>query len=212
MIVYKFNNRFANLQREKPMKKSHFILMLSMTLLFSGCGGGGGSDTDNTTTLNKDRTSQQYEGSIALWDYLVPASDTTNSYIKTTATQSQTYQTRYLTESDSVTEISELSQNEKTVYTNNGNEILITFYTDNVSNGSVELKAKVDIGDIVTVKKSDCRLTQHLNSFVYNNQTFTDVIEIKCGDAPGYYQKGVGEVVQERVLSTQSIETKVLTK
>ena len=186
-------------------------MMLLLTLLLTACGGGGGTTSGSQQTAQTRET--PYSGSIALWDYLVPAADTTSSYIKTTGDEVQKYQTRYLRQNNSVTEVSDLSKNEKTVYSNEGNKIVVTFYTDGVQNGTVEMKGKVDIGNIVTVKTSDCRLAQHLESFKYNGQLFEDVIEIKCGENPGYYQKGVGEIMQKHPLGTTgTVTTKVLAK
>ena len=192
------------------MKKTCFLLSISLTFLLIGCGSSG--ENSSTKKNGIDRNSQQYEGDIVLWNYIVPSNDATNRYIKTNGTQSQQYQIYFAKENNRVTEISELSQNEKTVYTNNGNTIDITFYTDNAKNGSVTLKSKVNINDIVTVKKSDCRLKRHFDQFSYEDKIFADVIEIQCGNTPGYYQKGVGEIMQQKILSTKSIETKILTQ
>jgi hypothetical protein len=192
------------------MKRYSAILTtVTIALLFTACGGGGGGEK-TTTNGAQERI---YSGSIDLWQYMVPNADRTNSYIKTTGSNSQQYQTRYVVKENSVTEESELSSNEKTVYTNKGNTILVTFFTDGAQNGSVELKAKVDIGNIVTVKKSDCRLTRQLAEYSYNGQNFKDVIEIVCGKDPGYYQRGVGEILQKKTLTTNGqVETKILTK
>lgn len=185
-------------------------MLLLLTLLLTACGGGGTTSASGETAQTRESV---YHGSITLWDYLVPAADSTNSYIKTTGDEVQKYQTRYLRQNNSVTEVSDLSKNEKTVYTNEGNKIVVTFYTDGAQNGTVEMKGKVDIGDIVTVKNSDCRLAQHLDSFKYDGQLFDDVIEIKCGENPGYYQKGVGEIMQKQPLGTNgTVATKVLAK
>ncbi len=185
------------------------LIIGSMTaaLMLTACGSGGGEKSTPPT-----QQARVYSGNIDLWQYMVPSSDRTNSYIRTTGTETKKYQTRYVVKADNVTEESQLSSNEKTVYTNRGNTILITFFTDGVQNGSVELKAKVDIGDIVTVKKSDCRLTKQMPEYTYNGEKFEDVIEIVCGNDPGYYQRGTGEILQKRALTTNGqIETKVLT-
>jgi hypothetical protein len=197
-------------KRIKMKKKIYsFLTGVAVAALFTGCGGGGGTTTSASST--EPTRTVAYQGDIALWDYLVPAADATNSYIKTNGTETKKYQTRFSRSTDGITEISELSPNEKTLYTNNGNTIEITFYADNVQNGSVTLKSKVNINDIVTVKTSDCRLKQRLASFTYAGNSYSDVIEIVCGDTPGYYQKGVGEILQQKSLSPSgTVETKIL--
>ncbi len=181
-------------------------------LTLGGCGGSGG-DTGKSGSSTTPRENVTYQGSIALWDYLVPAGDATNQYIKTTGDQVQKYSTRFVRTNNSVTETSEISPGEKTVYTNRDNTIRIDFFTDDTPNGTVEMKARVDIGDIVTVKKSDCRLARQLATFTYEGRKYQDVIEIDCGNQPGYYQKGVGEIMQQKKLTTNGTEvTKVLTK
>ena len=191
------------------MKRFSIFLSLFLSmLLLGGCGGTtggsqGGGDYERSQNYNN--------GAIALWDYLVPASDTTNSYIKTNGTTSQTYRTRYTREANRVTEVSNLSENEKTIYTKNANDITISFYTDGAENGRLELKPTVDIGERVTIKKSDCRLAKVWDTFHYQNRDFKDVIEIRCGNTPGYYQRGVGEIAQEQKISEKgTVETKYL--
>ncbi len=185
------------------------IVPLSLLLFFNtGCGGTAGESRTETT-----QNIQSYDkGAIALWDYLVPETDTTNSYIKTSGDQIEKYRTHYTREADTVTEISEFSKNEKTIYTKTKNNITILFYTDNVENGRLELKPTVDIGDIVTIKKSDCTLVKKWDNFRFEEQSFDDVIEIQCGNTPGYYQRGTGEILQKRALSQNgtTVETKLI--
>ena len=190
--------------------QTHKILTILTLLIvtFAGCGGTG-SDTKEKRSDTPSYTS----GDIALWEYLVPNSDTTNNYIRTSGNDVEKYRTVYTREADKVTEISDFSKNEKTIYTKNKNNITILFYTDGTQNGRLELKPTVDIGDIVTIKKSDCKLVQRLDIFSFEGKEFNDVIEIKCGDAPGYYQKGVGEILQQKSLTENGkVVTKVLAK
>ena len=181
---------------------------IAIIFLFTACGSGGG---EKVSTDSPQQEARVYSGNIDLWQYMVPDADRTNNYIRTTGSDTKKYQTRYVVKGNSVTEESELSSNEKTVYTNKGNTILVTFFTDGSQNGSVELKTKVDIGDIVTVKKSDCKLTRQIPEYSYQGQKFEDVIEIVCGNDPGYYQRNVGEILQKKTLTTNGqVETKVL--
>lgn len=193
-----------------------FIQLISVWILIfslSGCGGTTNETQTETQTKPAKPAPQNYSnGSITLWDYLVPAGDTTNSYIKISGGETQKYRTRYTRDANTVTEISDLSKNEKTVYKNGKNSITVLFFIDNEENGRLELKPTVDIGDVVTVKKSNCTLAKLWEDFTFQGKTFKDVIEIECGDTPGYYQRGVGEILQKKHLAENGkVETKVLT-
>ncbi|RUM65924.1 MAG: hypothetical protein DSZ05_05215 [Sulfurospirillum sp.] len=187
-----------------------YVFISILILSLSGCGGA----TEETTVDRTQSIPKSYHtGSISLWNYLVPAGDTTNNYVKTNGEQVQKYRTRYTREANSVTEVSDLSKNEKTVYRNGKESITVLFYTNGQENGRLELKPTVDIGDIVTIKKSDCTLVKLWDDFTYQKQNFKDVIEIRCGDTPGYYQKGVGEILQEKHLAENGkIETKMISR
>ena len=187
-------------------------LLTSVVIFTTGCGSTSTeSNNDIKSSITSERSKTYNDGSITLWNYLVPANDTTNNYIKTTGTTSKTYTTRFITETNKVTEISDLSENEKTIYIKNTNDITVLFYTDGAENGRLELKPTVDIGDIVTIKKSDCTLVKYWDVFHYGEKNFNDVIEIKCGDTPGYYQKDVGEILQKQTLAeTGTVITKYL--
>jgi len=174
-------------------------ILASILFLTSGCGTTGGDD--NNIKAASERSKNYNNGSIALWDYLVPAGDTTNNYIKTTGETTKKYRTRFTREADKVTEVSDLSKNEKTIYMKNANDITVLFYTDGAENGRLELKPTVDIGDIVTIKKSDCKLVKLWDVFHYGDKDFNDVIEIKCGNTPGYYQRNVGEILQQQTIA-----------
>ncbi len=183
------------------------ILAILAAVVISGCGGSATGDEQST----KSSHSQPSSGEYALWDYLVPSVDTTNNYIKTTATSTQKYQTRFVKSGDTVTETSDYAKNEQTIYTKNKTNITVSFLKDGAPNGHYDLKLYVDIDDIVTVKKSDCRLTQHYDTYSIDGEKFNDVIEITCGNEPGFYQKGVGEIAQKRSLSTSGkVDIKIL--
>ena len=181
------------------------ILMLITITIFTGCG--------SSTETDTHQTQQPVSGEYALWDYLVPSVDTTNKYIKTTATSTKKYQTRFVKKGNTVTEISDYAKNEQTIYTKNKTNITISFLKDGAPNGHYDLKLNVDIDDMVTVKQSDCRLTKHYDTFSIDGESFSDVIEITCSDEPGYYQKGVGEIAQKKSLSTSGkVDIKILSK
>jgi hypothetical protein len=189
-------------------KKSIPSLLLALTLI-TGCGGGGdtgsGDDSSKPTSsptsnvqLGKGKTDGQYK----LWEYITPKKDTTNSFIETTGDTTQSYKTTYAISTSSVTETADYATNEKTIYTKKADRITVSFTKDGTPNGSYDLDLTADINDIVTVKDSTCKLIEHYESVKINDKTFSDVIEIKCNDKPGYYQKGVGEVAQTQILGT----------
>ena len=191
------------------MNKSIPSLLLALTLI-TGCGGGAGgsgdtqptkSDPSPTTSsiqLGKGKTDGEYK----LWEYITPKTATTNNFIETNGDNTDSYKTTYSISTSSVTEISDYAKNEKTIYTKKADRITVSFTKDGPPNGSYDLDLTADINDIVTVKDSTCKLTKHYDSVKINDKTFSDVIEIKCDDKPGYYQKGVGEVAQTQIIGT----------
>ncbi len=191
-------------------KKTLIFLTILITLL--GCGGTTGSDiqTKTNNSNNNNKTIYTNSGEYALWDYLVPQQSSTNNYIKTTGNTMQKYQTRYIKENNTVTESSSDVPNEKTIYTKNSNNITVSFFKDSQPNGHYELHTLVDIGDMVTIKASNCILKRHYDSFSFEGKTFEDVIAIECGNTPGYYQKGIGEIGQEQALNTTGRVIQVL--
>ncbi len=168
------------------------ITLTSFTaLVFIGCGGAGG---ESAKTISG--TTQTVQKAYNLWEYIAPQSSKTNTFTKVTDAKQSTYTTTYTVTGDKVEAKDDYAPDEKTIYQKSGDTILVKFEKNNKANGQYSLHMGANIGDIVTVRSSTCKLTQHLDTFSLANQTFHDVIEIKCADTPGYYQKGVGEVGQ----------------
>ncbi|MCH9814030.1 MAG: hypothetical protein K0U47_08830 [Epsilonproteobacteria bacterium] len=186
------------------MKK--YIPVLLSLLLLSGCGGGGGEETpqstansssvSNTNVTAVNNTEGKTSGQYNLWSYMTPTSSTTNSFVEQTNSGSSTYTTTYTTTGNTVTEVSDYAENESTTYTKKADRIAVAFEKDGTANGSYDLDLTADIGDVVTVKDSNCILTAHFDTKTINEKTFNDVIEIQCASKPGYYAKGMGEVAQ----------------
>lgn len=190
------------------MRRTIPALLLALTLI-TGCGGGGDTDTgdDSPPSTNNPTSSVQSgkgktTGQYNLWEYVTPKTDTTNSFIETNRDTTQSYKTTYAISTNSVTEIADYAKNEKTIYTKKTDRVTVSFTKDDTPNGSYDLDLTADINDIVTVMDSTCKLIKHYDSVTINDKAFTDVIEIKCDDKPGYYQKGVGEVAQTQILGT----------
>jgi hypothetical protein len=179
------------------------LLFSTITIiLLTGCGGGGGDDDNN----KKSGTSNQsYTKDINLWDYVVPNSSKEDSFSLTTNSKTSKYKTRYSVSSNKVEEVSTYSKNEKTIYKKNNNTIIISFEKDGKPNGTYNLINNVNIGDKVTEKKSDCKLTNKFDKKSIQGKEFSDLIEITCSTHIGYYQRGIGEVAQFEKNSAKNI-------
>ena len=195
------------------MIKSSISPLVLALFLMSGCGGGGAGDTGGSSSgltqsdkkgavpTDKGKTDGKYN----LWDYMAPKNDRTNNFVETTGDSTKNYKTTYSTSPNRVTETSDYAKNEKTIYTKEADRVTVSFEKDGTPNGEYALDLTADIGDIVTVKESTCKLTKHYDTVDISGKNFTDVIEIKCGDIPGYYQKGVGEIAQVEEKNKKSI-------
>ena len=203
------------------MKKSFLALILTMFMI-SGCGGGegdasgqtpDGKDTDikkGQSTLGEGKTTGKYN----LWAYVTPKSDRINNFVETTGDTTKNYKTTYSTSSNKVVEVSDYAKNEQTIYTKTYNNTLnkydrvtVSFEKDGTPNGSYDLDLTADVGDVVTVRESSCKLTKYHNSIDINGKSFADVIEIQCNQKPGFYQKGVGEVAQTKAIGVNGSRT-----
>ena len=189
------------------IKRSIPSMLFAMTLI-TGCGAGGAEEkgspsktTNNSKSkvaLGKGKTTGQYK----LWEYITPKTDTTNSFRETDGDTTQSYKTTYAISTNKVTETSDYAANEQTIYTKKADRITVSFTKDGTPNGSYDLDLTADINDIVTVKDSTCKLVKYYDSVKINDKTFSDVIEIKCNDKPGFYQKGVGEIAQTDLIGS----------
>jgi len=174
--------------------KKNIALLLFTALIIAGCGGTTDS-SDNSNTNDKNDKSGNIKGAYNLWEYMVPSSDITNSFIETKAGVTNSYKTTYTTTGNQVKETSDYAPNEQTIYVKKSDRISITFEKQDESsnifttNGSYDLHLTANIGDTVTIKDSTCKLKAH-----YDNKTINN--KINCDGKPGYYQKGVGEVAQ----------------
>ncbi len=197
-------------------------LFLSLALL-TGCGGDKPTESEDkiTTPSNtqKDKTITssirdvgKTDGKYNLWDYMTPQSSRTNSFVETKGDVTNEYETTYLIDKDKVTEVSDYAQNEKTIYKKKTDRVTIEFKKDDEFNGSYDLHLTADIDGDVTILTSTCKLTEHFQSKTINKKEFLDVIEIRCNNKPGYYQKGIGEIAQTEVIDAKGTSSlRVLT-
>ncbi len=204
------------------MKKDISIALLTLALL-TGCGGGDKTDDnediintpdqkDNPTTTTSISDKGKTDGKYSLWDYMTPQNNGINSFIETKGDETSEYTTTYSISENEVTEVSDYAQNEKTVYKKKKDRVTVEFLKDGEFNGSYDLHLTADIDGDVTILTSTCKLTNHFNSKIINTKEFLDVIEIKCNDKPGYYQKNIGEIAQTEVVDAKGVSSlRVLT-
>ncbi len=175
------------------------IALTTITALFLvGCGGGGGDEGKTAATTASN-------GKYNLWEYMTPSSSNTNTFTLSSNSVDSTYKSTYSVSNNRVTEVADYAQDETTIYEKGTDKITVRFEKDGKANGTYALKLTANINDIVTTRNSTCKLTQHLDTFTIAGKEFSDVIEITCGNIPGYYQKGIGEVAQKEDSSGKNI-------
>jgi hypothetical protein len=179
------------------MKKSLVISILSAFMLV-GCGGSGttSSNRDITTTKEREASHTSTNKSYNLWQYMTPANSKTNRYEIYSNNTTQKYSSSYDVKQNRVVEVDDYVSNEKTIYEKGANIIKVKFEKNGKPNGMYELNLYADIGDTITVRNSSCKLSKHYETITIKGKTFSDVLEIRCSNTPGYYQKGVGEIAQ----------------
>ncbi len=178
----------------------YFIIIASTLLLFTGCGGGG-SEGDSGKVPNDHGSSDSGtppQGAYSLWDYLTPSTSKSRSFTYNAPSGTQTYSTHFTVSGDMVTEVDDNAPQEKTVYQKRSDRITVSFQKNGQANGSYDMKRYAKIDDIVTIKDSNCRLVAHHDLISLGGKRYEDVIEIDCGNHPGYYQKYAGEIGQSQ--------------
>ena len=180
------------------MIKSIALVTLT-TLLLTGCGGGSeSSEGDKTPGVTNN-------GKYNLWEYMTPSYSNTNTFTLSNNSIDSTYKSTYSVTSNRVTEVADYAKDETTIYEKGSNSITVRFEKGGKANGTYALKLTANVNDIVTIRNSTCKLTNHFETFTLAGKTFNDVIEITCGSVPGYYKKGVGEVAQKEDKSGKNI-------
>jgi len=173
--------------------RKNIILIAISTLFFIGCGGTGATDGGSSN----NSSSSKEQGEYALWDYMVPKQSHNSTFTLKTGSDTSTYKTSYKVSRSHVEEVADYAPDEETVYTKKPDRIVVEFKKNNKANGTYDLHLRANIGDKVTKRPSDCRLVRHHDTLEFAGKEFDDVIEIRCNDIPGYYQKGVGEIGQK---------------
>ena len=174
------------------------ITFTTITALFLvGCGGVGKDTEGSPTTRNT--------GKYNLWEYMTPSTSHTSTYTLSSNSVDTPYKSTYSVSNNRVTEVADYAQDETTIYEKGSDKITVRFEKGGRANGTYALKLTANINDIVTTRNSTCKLSRHYETFSIAGKTFDDVIEITCGNIPGYYQKGIGEVAQKEGTSGKDI-------
>jgi major membrane immunogen (membrane-anchored lipoprotein) len=201
------------------MKRNISVALLALALL-TGCGGSKTDDNDGISNKTIDdpmlptsiTNAGKTDGTYNLWNYMTPKTSTTNSFIETKGDKTNEYTTTYSISEKKVTETSDYAQDEKTVYKKKEDRVTVEFLKNDKFNGSYDLHLTADIDGDVTILTSTCKLTEHFDKKTISNKDFLDVIEIKCNDKPGYYEKGTGEIAQTEVVDAKGVSSlRVLT-
>ncbi len=175
-------------------------LLFSTTAIFFLIGCGGGTESENTNNINTNNSQpivSTPKGSYNLWDYIVPSSSKTSEFsVHSQQDGDRTYRTNYAVKTNRVEEIADYAKNETTIYEIHSDKITIKFIKDGKPNGLYQLHSFANIGEVVTVRGSDCKLAKHHDQYKLDDKVFDDVIEIVCANQPGLYQKGIGEIAQ----------------
>ena len=175
-----------------------------LSLLLVGCGTGVSSDNERegaNDPYNENIVVKKYN----LWEYMTPNKANTNTFTLSSNSMSTTYTTNYKVTKSRVEEVADYAKDEKTIYIRGKNKITVKFEKGGRANGTYDLALTADVGDTVTKRNSTCKFTRYLETFSISNKNFKDVIEITCGDVPGYYEKGTGEIAQIENKNDKSI-------
>ncbi len=183
--------------------KKIVVASVVLTFMFIGCGSSSSSDASEPKK-EIENSSAKADG-YYLWSYFTPANSNTNSFSLYNDGKSTQYKTTYSVKQDRVIEQSDNVSNEKTIYEKLSNSIRVKFEKNGKPNGMYELKLYANIGDVVTVRDSSCKLYKHYDNLTIKGKSFNDVIEIRCSNRPGYYEKGVGEIAQMSDKDSRSV-------
>jgi subtilisin family serine protease len=181
------------------MKRLLFTTVLGF--LFIGCGStttveSGSVDKEDTTLTSTPP--KVPEKSYRFYDYLGPSSNlvvTTYKYTNSTFKYEEPLEYRYT--EGLLTERSLENLDGQVEYHDAGDTIDVTIYQGS-DISAFKMHNYVDIGDMVTIKKSSCNITNHLATLTLGDKAFKDVLEVSCPKSVGYYQKSRGLIMENR--------------
>jgi hypothetical protein len=178
------------------MKRFIFLFLIPLIPFFLiNCGGGSSTENSfdkNLPTMSSNRVSYD------IWDYIVPSGFISGKSTSSQSLDGTTYRATYriIGPNNIVEEIPENATDEKVVYEENNNTILVKFYKNNNLTYSYNINRSVKVGKQI-VANSSCMLANHYDYKYINGTKYIDVIEIACGKHKGYYSKRYGEIYQE---------------
>ncbi len=179
------------------------LLTPLLALLFVGCGSSS-VDSGDVVVIDGGSSPKQDNGitalpsdkSYRLYDYLCPSSNLT---VKSYKYKNKIFQSEesleYTNNTTLTTERSLKNSDGKIEYQSSDDTINVTLYLGTKTE-SFSMKNFLNIGDIVTLKESECSVSQHFDKLTYIGKEFSDVLEITCPKSIGYYQKDRGLVLE----------------
>jgi subtilisin family serine protease len=181
------------------MKRLLFTSVLGFLLI--GCGStatveSGSVDKEDTTLTSTPP--KVPEKSYRFYDYIGPTSNlvvTTYKYTNDTFKYDEPLEYSYT--EGLLTERSLENLDGQIEYHVEGDTINVTIYQGS-DISAFKMHNYVDIGDVVTIKKSSCSVTNHLATLTLGDKAFKDVLEVSCPKSIGYYQKFKGLIMENR--------------
>jgi len=143
--------------------------------------------------------------SYRLYDYLCPSSNLT---VDTYKYKNKVFQNEesleYVSNTTTTTQRSVTNLDGQVRYQSSGDRVVVSIYHDRETE-TFALYNFLNVGDAVTLKKSACTLSNHIDTLNYDGRLFSDVLEITCPKSIGYYQKERGLVVEN--ITDASLQT-----
>lgn len=180
----------------------NILFYISILILLIGCGGGGGGENkssngrDEGSSASVDFPSDNIGAtSYNSWDYITPSTTPHSSSIKSRNLDGTAYNATFRSISSNTKVETPLDSNGETVeYQKLSNSIKITFKKDNNEIYSYYMKKELHLGETTTIDDSSCELVNHYDTYIVNQVSYKDVIEIDCGKHKGFYAKYIGEI------------------
>ncbi len=182
-----------------------------MAFLFIGCGSTGGSNGDVGTSNSGDKVDNKVDNSVMaipsdkqyrLFDYLCPSQGTTVTSYKYKNRVFQNQESlEYVRTRDAITQRSLKNLAGQVSYQQARELVYISLYHDGQTD-AFTMQNFINIDDMVTIKESECRVSEHYDTLDYIGHKFKDVLKISCPTSIGYYERDRGLVVENVIDET----------
>ena len=185
------------------------LLVISfLAYIFIGCGSSSVSSGDvENSNIKTDNTISTIpsDKKYRLYDYLCPSSSIT---VKRYKYKNRVFQSEesleYISGPSLTTQRSLNNLAGQVEYQRAGDTVSISIYHDNETE-TFSLNNFLNVGDTITLKQSQCTLSNFIDELDYEGHIFRDVLEITCPKSIGYYQKDRGLVVENII--DESLQT-----